>query len=443
MAKSKIDKQLAGTEAAQQIPQIKPLFNSVVKKMAKMSVNSAHSLEEYAEHFPIERCISTGLPLLDLNMFHNASMTEWGAACGRWIEIAGIQGIGKTHICHLLTASVHRLQGMVFWIQAEGEFDAECAISIYKNQGVDCDNLSDLNMSVSFARSVEDLFKISKSIIDNVREIKASYESSTKLSFRKNSPPILVVVDSLAALLATVDRNGIEEKGWDSRSRMGGKSKEFHEYFQYVLNEFAELGIAGVGTNHLRANMDQYGPDTLHAHDSALKYYMSLRLSMDKHPKSGSKYYDMLTKAYTKNGRSMIAGYPVRFKNVKKRGVQVEDGIFEIPFYHGYGFDFLYSLCDAAITCGIVRLGAKSVHQFKPTRKEIAEDPSFLEIIEMLPNKDKTVYTNISLLREALASNDDLTVELLTLCYKYGPEPPPDKRGGKAKDDADEEEDEE
>lgn len=443
MATRKADKIMEPAElAVSKIPQLKELFSAVKKEVVKTQVKNVHTLEEYADQFPVERCLSSGLPILDLNMFHNKDRSEWGLPCGRWSEVAGIEGIGKTLICHMWAADALRKGGMVFWVQSEGEFDAEHALNIYRTCGVDVSDPCELNQIILSAMSLEDLYNACKSILNIVRAMKAEFETKNKgQSFRKNSPPILVVVDSLAAMVSSIDREGIEEKGWEKNSRMGSKAKEFHVFFQMVLNEFAELGIAGVGTNHLRASMDAYGPDTIHAHDSALKYYMSFRMSMDRHPKSGSKFYDMLMKPYTKNGRSMVAGYPVRFKIMKKRGVKIEDGIFEVPFYNGYGFDFLYSLIEACITAGVIKIASKGMHVFQPTRKEIAEDEIYKQIWARLPQGDKTALSNIALLRDTIASDEELYINLLTLCYKYGPEAPPDKRGAKTKGSDEEDED--
>lgn len=439
----KADKVMESSElAVKNIPQLKALFDAVKKDVVKTQIKNVHSLEEYADQFPVEHCISSGIPVLDMNLFSNKDGTEWGFPCSRWSEIAGIEGIGKTYVCHQAASYVLRKDGMVFWVQSEGEFDAEHSLAIHKANGVDVDNPDKLNQIILSARSLEDLYNACKSILSIVREIKKEFETKNPgESFRKNSPPILVVVDSFAAMVSSIDRDAIEEKGWEKNSRMGSKAKEFHVFFQMVLNEFAELGIAGIGTNHLRASMDAYGPDTVAAHDSALKYYMSFRMTMDKHPKSGSKYYDLTTKSYTKNGRVMIPGYPVRFKITKKRGVRIEDGIIEVPFFNGFGFDYLYALIDAAITVGAIKTSAKGMSLFQPTRKEMTEDPIYEQIWAKLPKGKDSAYSNGALVRELLASDEELVVDLITLCYKYGPEPSPDKRGKAAKGTNDEDED--
>ncbi len=440
--KTKVDKKMEGAElAASSSPSLKALFDTCKKKFTKAAVNNIYSLEEYAESFPIERCLSSGLLVLDLNMFKNKDGTEWGAACGRWHEISGTQNIGKTLLGHRFVADALRKRGMGFWVQAEGEFDADHAMKTYADLGVDVSNPADINLMVLNATSVEDLYTATDTILNTVEAMKKEFESQNKgKSFRKESPPIVVVVDSLAAIVSSIDREGIEEKGWEKRTRMGSKASEFHSYFQMLLNRFAELGVCGIGTNHLRASMDAYGPDTIPAHDSSLKYYMSFRMKVDQHPKTKSKYAEMMMKNYSNLGRASIAGHSTRFIINKIRGMKVEDGMFEIPFFNGYGFDFYYAMVDGALTVGLLRPAGKSGRSFIPTRKEILDYEPYKKLVSLLPDREETIFTSEFQVRDFLSSNDDAALLVMDICYRFGPEPPPDRRGKKPGESSEDEE---
>lgn len=427
---TKVDKKMAGTEKAAESDPILGQIHSLVKKnLIKNDVKNVYSLNEYADEFPVEHCLSTGLASLDLHMFHNSSYTQWGVPCGRWTEFSGIEGIGKTLLCHYLVADCLRRGGIAFWIQSEGEFDVEHALNIYKERGVDVSNPAELKFVVQNATSIEELYSATATVLNVVENVKAEFmKSKPDKSFRKASPPILFVVDSFAALIASHDRQGIEEKGWEKPTRMGGKAGEFHRYFQVTLNKFAELGIAGVGTNHLRANMSEYGPESFAAHDSSLKYYMSLRISFDRHPKADSKYYDALTKTFSSNMKKHVAGYPVRGTIKKIRGVKTEDGIIELPYYLGFGFDTYDTMIDGAVVNGVVRLGKGKVMTLNPTRADVSEHGLFSKLKTLDPKGIEAMYDH-STLREYLVANDEFAATFMKLIYHTGPSPRPDKRG--------------
>jgi RecA/RadA recombinase len=369
-------------------------------------------------------------------MFSNAQNTEWGVPCGRWSEFAGIEGIGKTLLSHMIVADCLRKKGIVYWVQAEGEFDGEYAMELYKSLGVSEEQV-DNQMSILPATDISQLYEITSVTLAQLELARNTWQAKNPgKNFRKYSPPVLFVVDSLAAMVSSIDRNGIEEKGWEKRTRMGSKSSEYHSYFQMTLNKFAELGVAGLGTNHLRANMSEYGPDVVPAHDSALKYYMSLRMMFTRHPKSNSKYYDQLLKVFTYHGKKNVAGYPVKAEVKKIRSVKTEDGIIELPFYHGFGFDIYDTLVDGIVVSGILAK-TKGALRVKPTRKEIEDEPAFIK----LKGAINAELVKEDHLRTILSDDEDLAAQLMKLTYKYGPETPPDKRGAGRGATSDEEDD--
>lgn len=420
-------------ENAPEFDAFNKIFDSTKKVLAKKSIQT-HDILEHIEAFPVEHCLSTGLASLDLHMFSNHTGTEWGVACGRWSEFAGIEGIGKTLLCHMIAADCMRKKGIVYWIQSEGEFDAQYASALYESLGVPKE---EQRILVNPARDIEQLYTITDVVIKQLEVVRDAWVAKNPgKSFRKSAPPILFVVDSLAAMVSSIDRNGIEEKGWEKRTRMGSKSSEYHSYFQMTLNKFAELGIAGLGTNHLRANMSEYGPETVPAHDSALKYYMSLRMMFTRHPKTNSKYYDFLTKVFAYHGKPHTKGYPVKAEVKKIRAVKTEDGIVELPFYNGYGFDPYDCLADAMLLTGILSK-TKGGIRVKPQRPELKDDPAYDKIKAKFPKE----LISEQDLRDAIGSDDQFAADMLRLAYKVGPEPPPDTRGkmkGGSSDDEEE-----
>jgi RecA/RadA recombinase len=408
------------------------IFETTQKVLSKKGIDT-YNLLDHIEQFPVEHCLSTGLASLDLHMFCNRDGTEWGSPCGRWCEFAGAEGIGKTYLAHMTAADCMRKKGIVFWVQSEGEFDAQYAKELYESLGVE---EQDQRILVQNATDISQLYEITNTVIKQLETEKSKWLANNPgKSFRKHAPPVLFVVDSLAAMVSSIDRNGIEEKGWEKRTRMGSKSSEYHSYFQMTINKFAELGIAGLGTNHMRANMSEYGPDNVPAHDSAFKYYMSLRMMFSKHPKTDSKYYDYLTKSFAYHGKKTVKGYPVKAEVKKIRAVKVEDGIIELPFYHGFGFDPFDCLTDAIVISGVLSKMAGGL-RVKPQRKEIEDEQAFIDLKNAI-GKDKTTEEEV---RAVINSDNTLAASLLKLVYKYGPEDPPDKRGKKKGKDDDEEE---
>jgi RecA/RadA recombinase len=446
MSRKSTKKSAAVEEVANSSLAARALFKIATSSLDKAGVTL--DAEEYDEEFKVAKCISTGIPSLDLYLKPNHDNTQWGIPVGLVTTIAGDEASLKTTLCHRIAGSAMRDGGFGLWLQSEGEFDAQYAAKNWADVGFTPDQLSDAPIKVVNIYKIQDIFDALVKFFDKLevvyREFVANFPNR---EFRDAFPPIFVIIDSIGGTMAASEHDSLEDQtakgGWDNAVRPGASASELHRIFKFFTNKCSKYNVAWVNTNHIRNKIGGYGNPRMLAHETAIKYYSSIILDLDHCPVSKTPYA-FLYKSFTRKGRSFQKGFPLRVKVLKMRGQIVGDGEFSIPYYFNYGFDFYNSLVDALVICGIVQ-DTENIWKFAPDKtikQQVLEAPEFEPFRDKIYVKAdaSTKFTKDEFI-DLISSKDEYALNLLQLAYKVGPRILEDTRGANSKKTKDDDED--
>jgi len=339
---------------------IKELFNLTLKSVEKSYGRKIFDIEDSHSKFGVHRYLSTGLPSWDLHLPHNKDRSQYGIPYGRIIEVHGESSSCKTTLAMMLAAENTANGGLTFWCQSEYDFDRDYADHFLRERGVDGD--SENLWAVADPTTIKDLFQVVKGIVTPIKELADKIEEQGGNPLEK-LPPIMIVVDSIAALSGDEDRSRLDND-WDDGAKVGGHAGELHRFFKFFIHDFARLGIMLFMTNHYRADLGFGKRTKIPAHESAIRYYTSLRMSL-------SRGYDKanLNKTVTRGGLEHEVGFPLNVSIYKIRGEYVQDGDLSVGYFHNHGFDYLGSLVDSLRLTGLLNERA-GVYEFT----ELPED---------------------------------------------------------------------
>lgn len=371
------------------------------------------SLEAIEKEFKVKSCISTGLPSLDLMLMCAADGKSWGFPRGRVSEISAPESSLKTTLVHITSAQNILRNGISYYISSEFDLDLGYVQKIYADQGVDISN--GLPMRPFYAKTLTEMREAVESIVEPLRKI---HKNAIARGEDPDDyiPPVLIAVDSLAAMMAKENRDRLT-KDWEEADKTGQHAKDLHDFFKFYLEDFARLGIAFIFTNHLRANLSPMSMiKTQIAHDAAVKYYCSLRIKCNLfNTAEVQKVKSVDSKAYSYQQLWEM-------KIEKKRAAPVRDEKVNIPYYLSFGFDYATSLMDACDIAGVTMPVGK---EFKIDFDAILDE----EIAEILkPFKDKNGEPSLmkdSDFNKILMKHREVIPALEFLCYENGPLPPP------------------
>ena len=209
--------------------------------------------------------ISTGSSLLDLAI---SNRPNGGIAVGRITELAGLEGSGKSLICAHMIADVQKDGGVAVLIDSEAAVNAEffeaVGIDMSRLVYIPCDNL-------------EEAFEHVEMIIERIRKN------------AKNNKKVLIIIDSLAALLPKAELElGFEQQGFGTQ-----KAKLLSRAMAKLVQLIARQRIALVLTNQLRMklNAQPFADPYITPGGKAVPFYAStrVRLSMSGPIKNANK----------------------------------------------------------------------------------------------------------------------------------------------------------
>lgn len=109
--------------------------------------------------------------------------------------------------------------------------------------------------------SEEKMLKLNMSMVNDVGKLMSDFIKSYREEPEENRPKVLFVIDSLGMLLSPADVAQFE-KG-EMKGDMGIKAKQLKALVKNVLNQFADLDIGLVATNHTYSSQDPYSPDDI------------------------------------------------------------------------------------------------------------------------------------------------------------------------------------
>lgn len=185
--------------------------------------------------------------------------TGGGLPYGKIIEVSGEESTGKTLMAIDLSKVTQLLGGVVLWSDPEASFDPKWM----KAHGLDLDRIQLLP-------------------IENVIEIISDWIADYCIYWRSklvNNEPILLVIDSIAALEA---RDAMDTAQVDTKAEMGRRSFKMGEMLRKRNKIFAKYGICVFFVNQLRKKIGatQFeDPDTTPM-AQCMKYYASQRLGL-------------------------------------------------------------------------------------------------------------------------------------------------------------------
>lgn len=282
--------------------------------------------------------IPTRIPALDI------CLQRPGLPAGRVVEIYGYEQSGKSAACLAIAASVQRMGGIVYWIDAERAFMEDWA------RANSCDPA---RMAVCEADTVEAIFSI---IEKGVNFLCDSDES----------PPCVFIVDSVTGVPSAESY----EKGLQDKERVGSDSRAIRRCMRRVIGKIAESNALVLFINHQVANISANPfAQALSAGGHAIKFFSSVRLHMSR---TGD-----ITK--TVNGRKRYRGIDVKFKITKNKVGHTGEKTAEAKLVET-GFDLYENLFDAFLDTNVIQ---KKGNEYLFAPKEIplrrSEWPTFID----------------------------------------------------------------
>lgn len=220
-----------------------------------------YTLNAQVEDFPalpsgiatIDDCLCGGLPR------------------GRVIEIYGPEASGKTTVTLHFIAAAQKRDEVVCFIDAEHALDPTYAQRI----GVDFNKLM-----FSQPDSGEQALEIVRVLCEMAQQVQEEEQKEAN---------ILVVVDSIPALIPAELWKIYEKEGFESSNALGAQARMLSSKLPMIINKASKSRVTVVFINQERDNIGvMYGPKTTTPGGRAIKFFTSLRLRVQR-----VGYYDV------------------------------------------------------------------------------------------------------------------------------------------------------
>jgi recombination protein RecA len=205
---------------------------------------------------PVSIYVPTDIDCLDLLMSRGK-----GLPCGRFIEMFGGEGSGKTALCqYLIGRFVNKLKSPVHYL----DFDKS-----YDQTFMDCYGVKGEDIFTPDLTTLENGFDYLAAMADVLAEMRKEDPSC---------PPTLALVDSLAAPLTEAERSADSVED----SQYGGISKAAGKGVRKLRRAISESAIATIFVNEIRDIMNAKGnmKKTKTPGGWALKFAYSMRLEI-------------------------------------------------------------------------------------------------------------------------------------------------------------------
>lgn len=305
---------------------VKDLCKDINKKFG----NEKLYYEDQEESLKVE-FISTGLINLDLatkpinpDTIVDSSCSQGGMPRGRYIEIYGPKGSGKTSLCLSVIAEAQKEGLNCALFDVENAYDPFYAKNVI---GIDNNNLI-----ISQERIGEEVLDMMEALI-----------VSNKID--------LIVLDSIAALPAM---SVVQES--HEQQHVGKEAKMWSKALRKLKGPLNKFDTTLIMTNQLREDPGvMYGNPEKTSGGRALGFYADMRLEVKKRDiyqeSSGDTREDV--------------GHNIRIR-VKKNKVGKEGGYALIDVWYGEGYDKEKALMDAAFQAEAIERNG-SWFSFNPT----------------------------------------------------------------------------
>ncbi len=181
-----------------------------------------------------------------------------GVPYGKILEIFGQESGGKTLLATDFAKCTQLMGGVVLWV------DAEAAYDLFWNEQLGIDNEKVVLYQETAVEPISDW----------IADMSLYWRS--KLT---NNEPILIVIDSVAALDCL---DNINSKQIDAKAEMGNRAKAIYKMFRIRNQMLNELGVTTICINQLRDKVgaSNYEDPNTTPGGKALAFYASQRLGI-------------------------------------------------------------------------------------------------------------------------------------------------------------------
>lgn len=291
-----------------------------LKKLGETALRKKWSSSNLAEKITLPAEDMLWLPSRFLAFNHQLG---GGIPFGKILELYGEESSGKSLLALDFAYSCQQLGGQVLWLDSEYSFTRDWA----EINGLDLDKV--------------ELFR--EKAIENI----ADWSVDMGMHYRSqltNNEPILLVVDSVAALdcLANLNSEHASDK-----ADMGNRAKANDKLFRTRNGVWESLGIAVICINQLRSNLKagMFGdPDTTPG-GKALRFYASQRIGVY----GGKQIKEKI------DGKERRVGRHTSIRVKKNKVAPPKLTIKAAPVYFhpdaklGVGFDRYFGLADVLL----------------------------------------------------------------------------------------------
>jgi len=186
-----------------------------------------------------------------------------GIPLGKVTVFAGESGAGKSFICS---------GNLIRNAQQAGIY---CIL-------IDTENALDESWlhALGVETTEDKLLKLNMAMIDDVAKMISEFVKEYKTIPEKERPKVLFVLDSLGMLLTPTDVNQFD--AGDLKGDMGRKPKALTALVRNCVNQFGDLNIGLVATNHTYASQDMFDPDDKISGGQGFIYASSIVVAMRK-----------------------------------------------------------------------------------------------------------------------------------------------------------------
>lgn len=300
-----------------------PTKNEIMKKYGNLIVTASETRE-------------TGLKLPSTFYLLNDTLGG-GIPWGKILEVAGEESSGKSLIAYNFAHVCQELGGHVIWVDAE---------QAWMNSWAEINGVDPKHVTVINDTRIE--------VISDIIADLVMYWRSQLV----NNEPILLIVDSIAALDCS---ENIDAKMVDGKAEMGGRAKALYKYFRIRNELFYRLGVTQIYINQLRTALNVgFGKDnSTTTGGAALKFFASIRLA----------FYAGKSITVKQNGKERKAGKVVTIRTLKNKVAPPKPTISKCnvyfnPKYHSVGFDKYFGLEDVFVDNGIISKSGGGVYSF-------------------------------------------------------------------------------
>lgn len=321
-------------------------FKAAEARAEKKTGMGFFSLPEFEAKFGIPGYIPTGVWDLDMMLPHNEDRSQYGVPRGRITEFHGDESSFKSTLCYRIAAETIAQGGRVYWFTTELDFNRAYALENVIEFGVSPD-VADEQFRSRPTRTIRDLFTATNEMMSELEDLAGEIEKAGE-NVLETMPPIMFIIDSIAAFLSGTDHDRLDND-FEDGLQVGGRAGELHRFFQFFMYPMAKIGAGMVFTNQFRANLGFGNKKWNVAHDNTVRYYCSVRVRLkayDYTPLSGSN-------KPTRDGQPYTWGRQIDTTVYKMRGDWVSDGETKMLYQYGHGFDYITSAINVLTKTGI------------------------------------------------------------------------------------------